>query len=78
MPADVLRVRDHGVWRGHREWTITLRDARGTAQVSARDVETADAAIAQARETFAARREFTPAERAALRRSSDALRKWSR
>lgn len=72
---EVLEVRDHGVWRGRRRWTVRVDGPTGRAAVEAIDVDTAEAAVAQALETYASRRVFTPAERAALGRSSSALRR---
>jgi hypothetical protein len=70
----VRSVEDHGMWRGHRTWTVRVDGPTGPAQVSARDVDTRGDAIAQARATYAARRVFTAEERTAMTRANDALR----
>jgi hypothetical protein len=71
----VLSVEDHGMWRGRRTWTIRVDGPTGTAQVSAVDVDTSEAAIEQALDTYAQRHVFTSEERAAMKRTNEALSK---
>lgn len=73
MTVRIEGVEDHGVWRGHRSWTVHVDGPRGRAQVSARDVTTEAEAIAQARETYANARRFSEAEKVAVRRQQEAL-----
>lgn len=70
---EILEVIDQGVWRGRHRWTVRIDGPTGRAQVEAIDVETEAGAIAQAKETYANRRIFTPEEREAIKRSNDAL-----
>ncbi len=69
----VVSVEDHGIWRGHRTWTIRIDGPTGPAQVSATDCLTERKAIAQALKTYRARRVWTDAERAAMGRNGAAL-----
>lgn len=68
----VIKVVDHGMWRGHHSWTIHAEDERGQAQVSARG-DTEAEAIADATTTMANRRVFTPEEKAAMRNTNQHL-----
>ena len=73
MTEQILSVEDHGIWRGHRTWTVRIDGPTGPAQVSAIDVTTKDEAIAQALETYRNRRVFTAEEREAMGRVNRAL-----
>jgi hypothetical protein len=69
---EVISVTDHGVWRGKRSWTVVIDGPTGRAQVSAHG-RYRGAAVADALNTYRARRVFTDDERAAMRRTSAAL-----
>lgn len=69
----IISVEDHGMWRGHRTWTVRIDGPTGPAQVSARDCTTETTAITQALETYRNRRVFTDADREAMDRNNAAL-----
>lgn len=74
----IIDVTDHGMWRGHRTWTVHMDGPTGLAQVSVRDEKTEAKAIAQALETYRNRRVFTLAEREAMDRNNATLRRFAR
>lgn len=74
----VRSVEDHGTWRGRRTWTVHVDGPTGPAQVSVLDVDTTEAAVEQARQTYTARHVFTEDERKALRQANEALQRGLR
>lgn len=72
-PERILSVEDHGMWRGHRTWTVRIDGQSGPAQVSVIDEKTEARAITQALATYRGRRVFTDEERAAMQRANTTL-----
>lgn len=71
----IYSAEDHGMWRGHRTWTVRIDGPSGPAQVSVIDCTTETKAIEQALETYRNRRVFTDEEKAAMQRHQDAIKK---
>lgn len=69
----IFSVEDHGLWRGHRTWTVRMTGARGPAQISVIDVKTERLAIDEALGIYRERRDVTPVERAAMQTANAEL-----
>lgn len=69
----ITSVEDHGIWRGHRTWTVCVDGPTGPAQVSVLDEKTEAKAIEQALDTYRNRRIFSDEDKAAMQKASRAL-----
>jgi hypothetical protein len=71
----IFSVHDHGLWHGHRTWTVRMTGPSGPTQVSVLDEPTETKAIEKALEIYRNRRVFSDEEKAAMQRHQNALKK---